>query len=179
MQQTAHVACLFKCIHSYTVSHTVFAHIYFCSCCFGSRTHTHTADDNELLNCIDFHAIIIIILPRPFPLLCGVDVSYKTPQFNWVLPFLTLQYSLRQFVPDVIEPPPFLSSSLIFTGTSITITLLPTYSSSLLNTCPYHFNQLSCTLLDIFHTFDVALILSFLPFQSRTVTDIQPVYAIN
>ena len=35
---------------------------------------------------------------------------------------------------------------LLFPGTSITITLLPTYSSSLFNTCPYHFNLLSCTL---------------------------------
>ena len=38
---------------------------------------------------------------------------------------------------------------LLFPGTSITITLLPTYSSSHLNTCPYHFNLLSCTFLDI------------------------------
>ena len=34
---------------------------------------------------------------------------------------------------------------LLFPGTSIPIPLLPTYSSSLLNTCPYHFNLLSCT----------------------------------
>ena len=47
---------------------------------------------------------------------------------------------------------------LLFPGTSITITLLPTYSSSLLNTCPYH----SCTFLDISPTFAVPLILSFL-----------------
>ena len=38
---------------------------------------------------------------------------------------------------------------LLFPGTSIAITLLPTYSSSLLSTCPYHFNLLSCTFLDI------------------------------
>ena len=31
---------------------------------------------------------------------------------------------------------------LLFPGSSIPITLLPTYSSSLLNTCPYHFNLL-------------------------------------
>ena len=30
---------------------------------------------------------------------------------------------------------------LLFPGTSIAITLLPTYSSSLLSTCPCHFNQ--------------------------------------
>ena len=34
---------------------------------------------------------------------------------------------------------------LLFPGTSITIALLPTYSSSLLITCPYNFNLLSCT----------------------------------
>ena len=39
---------------------------------------------------------------------------------------------------------------LLFPGTSIAITLLPTYSSSLLNTCPYHFNLLSCTFILIF-----------------------------
>ena len=42
---------------------------------------------------------------------------------------------------------------LLFPGTSIAITLLPTYSSSLRTTCPYHFNILSCTFLDISPTF--------------------------
>ena len=51
---------------------------------------------------------------------------------------------------------------LLFPGTSIPITLLPTYSSSLLNTCPYHFNLLSCTFLDISPTVVVPLIISFL-----------------
>ena len=51
---------------------------------------------------------------------------------------------------------------LLFPGTSIPITLFPTYSSSLLETCPYHFNLLSCTFLDISPTFVVPLILSFL-----------------
>ena len=55
---------------------------------------------------------------------------------------------------------------LLFPGTSIPITLLPTYSSSLLNTCPYHFNLLSCTFLDISPTFVVPLILSFLILSS-------------
>ena len=55
---------------------------------------------------------------------------------------------------------------LLFPGTSILITLLPTYSFSLLNTCPYHFNLLSCTFLDISHTFVVRLILSFLILSS-------------
>ena len=54
---------------------------------------------------------------------------------------------------------------LLFPGTSIPITLLPTYSS-LLNTCPYHFNLLSCTFLDIAPTFVVPLILSFLILSS-------------
>ena len=55
---------------------------------------------------------------------------------------------------------------LLFPGTSITITLLPTYSSSVLNTCPDYFNQLSCTLLDISATFIVSLSLSFLILSS-------------
>ena len=55
---------------------------------------------------------------------------------------------------------------LLFPATSITITLLPTYSSSLLKTCPYHFNLLSCTFLDISPTFVVPLILSFLILSS-------------
>ena len=46
---------------------------------------------------------------------------------------------------------------LLFPGTSIAITLFPTYSSSLLNTCPYHFNLLSCTFLDISPTLVVPL----------------------
>ena len=55
---------------------------------------------------------------------------------------------------------------LLFPGTSIAITLLPTYSPSLLNTCPYHFNLLSCNVLDISPTFVVPLILSFLIMSS-------------
>ena len=55
---------------------------------------------------------------------------------------------------------------LLFPGTSIPVALLPTYSSSLLNTCPYHFNLLSCTFLDISPTFVVPLILSFLILSS-------------
>ena len=51
---------------------------------------------------------------------------------------------------------------LLFAGISIPNTLFPTYSSSLLETCPYHFNLLSCTFLDISPTFVVPLILSFL-----------------
>ena len=55
---------------------------------------------------------------------------------------------------------------LLFPGTSIPITLLPTYSFSLLNTCPYHFNLLSCTFLAIYPTFVAHLILSFLILSS-------------
>ena len=51
---------------------------------------------------------------------------------------------------------------LFFPGTSIAITLLPTYSSSPLNTCPCHFNLLSWTFLDISPFFAVPMILSFL-----------------
>ena len=51
---------------------------------------------------------------------------------------------------------------LLFPSTPIPITILPTYSSSLLNTCPYYFNLVSCTFLDIYPTFVIPLILSFL-----------------
>ena len=55
---------------------------------------------------------------------------------------------------------------LLFPGTSIAITLLHMYSSALLSTCPYHFNLLSCTFLDISPTSAVPLILSFLILSS-------------
>ena len=55
---------------------------------------------------------------------------------------------------------------LLFPGTSIAIILLPTYSSSLLSTCQYHFNLLSCTFLDISPTPVVPLILSCLNLSS-------------
>ena len=42
---------------------------------------------------------------------------------------------------------------LRFYETTITITLLPTHYSFLLNTCSYHFKLFSCTFLDISPTF--------------------------
>ena len=48
----------------------------------------------------------------------------------------------------------------LFPCTSIAITLLRKYSSSLLNTCAYHFNLLSCTFLDIYPTFAGPVIIS-------------------
>ena len=47
-------------------------------------------------------------------------------------------------------------SLLLFPGTSTPITLFPTYSSSLLETCPYHFNLLSCTFLDVSAPYTIA-----------------------
>ena len=61
---------------------------------------------------------------------------------------------------------PFGLPLLLFPGTSIAITLLHTYSSSLHSTCPYHFSLLSCTFLDISPTFVVPLMLSFLILSS-------------
>ena len=58
---------------------------------------------------------------------------------------------------------------LLFHGTSITITLLPTHSSSIPNTCPYQFKLRSCTFLDISPTFAIPLIRSSL-IQSTLVT---------
>ena len=104
--------------------------------------------------------------PHLFTLLCWVDVSYETPPFNPVLRFLQWQFSLRQVGIDVIHHLRFSFPILPFPGTSITITLLLTYSSSLLNTCPYHLNLLSCTFTDISPTLVVHLILSFLILSS-------------
>ena len=55
---------------------------------------------------------------------------------------------------------------LLFHGTYITITLLPTHSSSFLNTCQYPFKLLSCSFLDISPTFAIPLIVSFLILSS-------------
>ena len=55
---------------------------------------------------------------------------------------------------------------LLLPGTSITITLLPTHSCSPLKRCPYYFNPLSGTFVDISSTFDVPLILSLLILSS-------------
>ena len=107
-----------------------------------------------------------LLLPHPFPLLCGVSVSCETPPLNSVLRFLPRQFSLRQVVPDVIQPSLIRSSSPSFPGTSIPITLWSTYSSSSLNTCPYNFNLHSCTFLDVSPTFAVFLMLSFLILSS-------------
>ena len=92
-------------------------------------------------------------------------MSYETPPFSQVLRVLPWQFSLSD--------KSFLMMSnhlrfglLLLPGTSIVITLLPTYSSSLLNTCPYHFNLLCCTFFDISPTFVVPLILSFLILSS-------------
>ena len=54
----------------------------------------------------------------------------------------------------------------LFLGTFIATTLLPTYSSSLLNACSYHVNLRSCTFMDISPTFVVPLILSYLILSS-------------
>ena len=95
-----------------------------------------------------------------FPILCGVDVSYESlPAYCVSSPdsslsdksFLMLSNHLRFGLP-----------LLLFHSTSITITLLPTHSSCLLNTCPYHFKLLSCTFLDISPTVAIPVILSFL-----------------
>ena len=32
-----------------------------------------------------FHSTLHLLLPHPFQLLCGVDISYETPPFNPVL----------------------------------------------------------------------------------------------
>ena len=68
----------------------------------------------RLTQCIDRFGTFYNLLPHPFPLLCGVDVSYETPPFRPVLRVLQCQFSLRQVVPDVVQPPPLRSSSPSF-----------------------------------------------------------------
>ena len=51
---------------------------------------------------------------------------------------------------------------LLFSGISNTITILPTYSSSLLITRPFHVDPISCTFFDISSTVVVPLIISWL-----------------
>ena len=79
----------------------------------------------------------------------SLDNSFSDKSFPMV------SIHLRFGLPHLLSP-----------GTSTPITLLPTYSSSLLNTCPCHFNLLSCTFLDISPTFVVPLILSILILSS-------------
>ena len=129
-----------------------------------SRTSSLSSRTTRTRNWV--RADLLILLPHPFPLLCGFDVSYETPHLTRSCAsspdsplsdksFLMLSNNLRFCLPI-----------LLFPGNSITITLLPTYSSSLLNTCPYHFNLVSCTSLDISPTFVVPPILSFLILSS-------------
>ena len=39
-------------------------------------------------NIVGKSSILLLLLPHPFTLLCGVDISYETPPFNPVLRFL-------------------------------------------------------------------------------------------
>ena len=104
----------------------------------------------ELSMCV-IRSFYIILLPHPFPLLYEGSM-FLTRRLHWTRSwassldnslsdksFLMLSNHLR-----------FGLSLLLFPSTSIPITLLPTYSSSLLNTCPNHFNLLSCTFFFIF-----------------------------
>ena len=114
-----------------------------------------------------FEMCFFLLLPHHLPLLCEVDVSYMSRlHFAWSCAsspdnslsdksFLMLSSHLRFGLPLLLLP-----------GTSVTITILPTYSSPFFNTCPYHFYQRSCTFLDISTTFAVPLILSFLILSS-------------
>ena len=92
----------------------------------------------------------------------GIDVSYESPTFSPALRFLPWQFSLRQVVFDVIHPSLYGLPLLLFPGTSIAITVLSTVSFYLLNSCPYRFNLLSCSFLDISPTSAVPLIPSFI-----------------
>ena len=64
--------------------------------------------------------------------------------------------SLRQIVTDVVQPPPIWSSSPCLPRHLHHHHSLAHILFSVVNTCPYHFNLLSCTSVDISSTFVVA-----------------------
>ena len=99
--------------------------------------------------------------------------SYESPPFSSVMRFLPWQFSLRQVLPDVIQLPPLLSSSLsllrhIHHHHSSTNKLF--FSSQLIPTWTYF--PVSPTLLDISPTFVVPLVLSFLMMSSLVIPHI-------
>ena len=113
---------------------------------------------------LDIKSLLLLLLPHPSQFYVGSVFLIRRIHLTWSScpdsslsdkAFLMLSSHLRFGLP-----------LLLFPGTSITITLLPTYSSSLLSTCPYHFNLLSCTFMDISLTFAVPLILAFLILSS-------------
>ena len=92
-----------------------------------------------------------LLLPHPFQLFRGSSPENYLPDTS----FLMLSNKLSVSI-----------TLLPFSSTSITITILPTCVSSLLNICPYQFNLLSCTFLYIYSTLVVPLILTFLILSS-------------
>ena len=71
-----------------------------------------------------------MLLPIFFRILRDASI-----ELGLALPHLKILSPTSRSSPHVVQPPPLWSSSPFFPGTSIAITLLPTYSSSLLNTC--------------------------------------------
>ena len=105
-----------------------------------------------------------LLLLHPFPRLCGVDVSYESPPFSPL--FLPGQFSLRQVVPDAIQPHLLRSFSPSFPRHLYhhhSLAYVFVFSSQYM---PYHVKLLSCTFLDVSPTFVVPLILSFLILSS-------------
>ena len=87
--------------------------------------------------------------------------------FSSLLRFLPRQFSLRQLVPGVIQPPPIWSSPPFSRHLHhhhyfayIIILLFSIHAHT--TTTNLHYNILSCTFLDISSTFVFPLILSFL-----------------
>ena len=81
-------------------------------------------------------------------------VAYKQPVLCVFLP--DIPFSVKTCL--MLSTHLHFSHNFLLFCTSITSTLLPTYSSSLLMTCSYHFNLLSCTFVDISSTFVVRVI---------------------
>ena len=93
-------------------------------------------------------------------------MSYEMPPFSLVLRVLPGQFSLRQVIPDAIQPPLLWSSSPSIPRHRHryhSLAYVFVFSSQYV---PIIFNLLSCTFLDIAPTFVVPLILSFLILSS-------------
>ena len=94
----------------------------------------------------------------PFPTFVGGGSTFLTrTRYCASSPENSLSHSLQQVVSDVIQPPPLRLFLIISPGTSNTINILPTYSSSLLFSIYAQFNLLSCNFFDMSHTFVVRL----------------------
>ena len=123
-----------------------------------------------------------------FPILCGVDVSYETLTVNPALCYRFLKFSLRQVIPDVIQPlalrtftPPLpphpyhhhsLAHTCFFSSQYITIPLQTTFLHFL-----GYFSHL-CYHTNSFIPYSIQLGNSAHPFPQHFVISLLPMYIL-